>query len=51
MDGHSLTIDDLVQIGLGQYYVKLSEECVQNVMQSRKVIDNIVKSEKGIILT
>ena len=47
VDGCSLSVEDLINIGMGLYQVKLSDSAIENVMQSRKIIDDIVEEEKG----
>ena len=47
LDGSSLNIEDLINIGMGLYSVRLSDVAVENVRQSRKVIDDILVQEKG----
>lgn len=47
LDGYSLSIDDLIQIGSGNYYVQLSDEAISRVKRSREVVDKIVEGDKG----
>lgn len=50
LDGYSLSIEDLIQIGLGKYRVQLSEEAIYRVKRSREVVDRIVEGDKGTVL-
>ena len=50
LDGYSLSIEDLIQIGLGKYRVQLSEEAIYRVKKSREVVDGIVEGDKGTVL-
>lgn len=47
LDGNSLVIEDLISIGMGVYSVKLSDQAIENVKKSRKVIDDILRDKKG----
>ena len=47
LDGYSLSIDDLIQIGSGNYHVQLSDEAISRVKRSREVVDKIVEGDKG----
>ncbi|XP_011405902.1 PREDICTED: histidine ammonia-lyase-like [Amphimedon queenslandica] len=48
LDGYSLSIEDLIQIGLGKYRVQLSEEAIYRVKKAREVVDRIVEGDKGV---
>lgn len=41
-------IEELINIGMGVYSVKLSDNAIENVKKSRKVIDDILRDEKGM---
>ncbi|KAF8563548.1 hypothetical protein P879_08285 [Paragonimus westermani] len=46
LDGESLTPEDLVALGKGQYRIKLSNRATKRVSEARKVIENIVSTNK-----
>ncbi|KAA3674865.1 histidine ammonia-lyase [Paragonimus westermani] len=46
LDGDSLTPEDLVALGKGQYRIRLSKRATKRVSEARKVIDNIVSTNK-----
>jgi len=48
LDGESLSIDDLVQLGKGMYKIGITKESEEKVKQSRALIDSIVKEEKVV---
>lgn len=48
LDGRSLTIDDLMKIGLGKYRVKLSEGAKEAVRKARAVVNDIVENHKVV---
>merc|ERR1711962_884804 len=48
LDGESLSVDDLVQLGKGRYKIKLTKDAEQKVKDSRAVIDNIVKENRVV---
>uniref|UniRef100_A0A672M8I4 Histidine ammonia-lyase-like n=1 Tax=Sinocyclocheilus grahami TaxID=75366 RepID=A0A672M8I4_SINGR len=48
LDGNSLTSTDLVNLGKGLYKIKLSPEAEQKVVQSRELLDTIVKENKVV---
>ncbi|KAM7179706.1 histidine ammonia-lyase isoform 4-T4 [Macrochelys suwanniensis] len=45
LDGHSLTTEDLINLGKGLYKIKLTPEAEAKVKQSREVIERIVKEQ------
>ncbi|RXN23832.1 histidine ammonia-lyase [Labeo rohita] len=48
LDGNSLTSTDLVNLGKGLYKIKLAPEAEEKVVQSRELLDTIVKENKGL---
>ncbi|ROL54632.1 Histidine ammonia-lyase [Anabarilius grahami] len=48
LDGNSLTSTDLVNLGKGLFKIKLTPEAEQKVVQSRELLDTIVKENKGL---
>jgi len=48
LDGCSLSVDDLVQLGKGQYKIKLTSEAEEKVNASRNLIDRIVKENRVV---
>jgi len=48
MDGNSLSIDDLVQLGKGRFKIGLTSESEKKVLESRNVIDKIVKDNRVV---
>ncbi|XP_013872593.1 histidine ammonia-lyase [Austrofundulus limnaeus] len=48
LDGNSLTATDLVDLGRGLYKIKLTPEAEKNVVQSRELLDTIVKENKVV---
>uniref|UniRef100_A0A8C4NXM1 Histidine ammonia-lyase n=1 Tax=Dicentrarchus labrax TaxID=13489 RepID=A0A8C4NXM1_DICLA len=46
LDGNSLTSTDLVNLGKGLYKIKLTLEAERKVVQSRELLDTIVKENK-----
>ncbi|XP_075198564.1 histidine ammonia-lyase [Anomaloglossus baeobatrachus] len=48
IDGESLTTEDLLNLGKGLYKIKLTTEAEHRVMQSRLLIENIVKEQKVV---
>uniref|UniRef100_A0A671LMT8 Histidine ammonia-lyase n=1 Tax=Sinocyclocheilus anshuiensis TaxID=1608454 RepID=A0A671LMT8_9TELE len=48
LDGNSLTSTDLVNLGKGLYKIKLTPEAEQKVVQSRELLDTIVKENKVV---
>uniref|UniRef100_A0A673MPW5 Histidine ammonia-lyase n=1 Tax=Sinocyclocheilus rhinocerous TaxID=307959 RepID=A0A673MPW5_9TELE len=48
LDGNSLTSTDLVNLGKGLYKIKLTLEAEQKVVQSRELLDTIVKENKVV---
>ena len=48
LDGNSLNLNDLIDIGKKQAKVKLSEEAINNVTKSREVVDRIVKENRVV---
>uniref|UniRef100_A0AAY4BRI4 Par3/HAL N-terminal domain-containing protein n=1 Tax=Denticeps clupeoides TaxID=299321 RepID=A0AAY4BRI4_9TELE len=47
LDGNGLTSADLVNLGKGLYKIKLTPEAENKVVQSRELLDTIVKENKG----
>ena len=48
LDGCSLSIDDLVELGKGRYKIKLTSEAEEKVNASRGLIDSIVKENRVV---
>ncbi|MCI6277309.1 MAG: histidine ammonia-lyase [Clostridium sp.] len=48
LNGNDLTLDDMVAVARDGVKVRLSEEAVKNVLDSRKIIDHIVENEKTV---
>ncbi|XP_068579931.1 histidine ammonia-lyase [Cebidichthys violaceus] len=48
LDGNSLTSTDLVNLGRGLYKIKLTLDAEKNVVQSRELLDTIVKENKVV---
>ncbi|KAM7414861.1 hypothetical protein PAMA_019604 [Pampus argenteus] len=48
LDGNSLTSTDLVNLGRGLYKIKLTLEAERKVVQSRELLDTIVKENKVV---
>ncbi|XP_075906881.1 histidine ammonia-lyase [Nelusetta ayraudi] len=48
LDGSSLTSTDLVNLGRGLYKIKLTPEAERKVVQSRELLDTIVKENKVV---
>ncbi|XP_067358588.1 histidine ammonia-lyase isoform X2 [Channa argus] len=48
LDGNSLTSTDLVNLGKGLYKIKLTPEAERKVVQSRELLDTIVKENKVV---
>jgi len=48
LDGCSLSVDDLVQLGKGQFKIKLTSEAEEKVNASRNLIDRIVKENRVV---
>ncbi|KAJ4937961.1 hypothetical protein JOQ06_002589 [Pogonophryne albipinna] len=48
LDGNSLTSTDLVNLGRGLYKIKLTLEAEKKVVQSRELLDTIVKENKVV---
>ncbi|MFV1400468.1 aromatic amino acid lyase, partial [Klebsiella pneumoniae] len=48
LDGNSLTSTDLVNLGKGLYKIKLTPEAEQKVVESRELLDTIVKENKVV---
>merc|ERR1711892_1092529 len=48
LDGNSLSTDDLVQLGYGRYKIALTRESEAMVLESRAVIDKIVKDNRTV---
>uniref|UniRef100_A0AAQ5XPI6 Histidine ammonia-lyase n=1 Tax=Amphiprion ocellaris TaxID=80972 RepID=A0AAQ5XPI6_AMPOC len=48
MDGNSLSSTDLVNLGRGLYKIKLTPEAERKVVQSRELLDTIVKENKVV---
>ncbi|XP_033824545.1 histidine ammonia-lyase [Periophthalmus magnuspinnatus] len=48
LDGNSLSSTDLVNLGRGLYKIKLTSEAEDKVVQSRELLDTIVKENKVV---
>ncbi|KAM3609765.1 uncharacterized protein V6R79_019962 [Siganus canaliculatus] len=48
LDGNSLTSTDLVNLGRGLFKIKLTPEAERKVVQSRELLDTIVKENKVV---
>uniref|UniRef100_A0A3B4EYN9 Histidine ammonia-lyase n=1 Tax=Pundamilia nyererei TaxID=303518 RepID=A0A3B4EYN9_9CICH len=48
LDGNSLTSTDLINLGRGLYKIKLTPEAERKVVQSRELLDTIVKENKVV---
>lgn len=48
LDGNSLTTNDLIQLGKGEFLIKLSDEAIQAVVKARDLLDEIVVSNKVV---
>ncbi|NOH16147.1 aromatic amino acid lyase, partial [Clostridium cochlearium] len=48
LTGNDLTLEELVLVAREGYKVSLSEEAKKNVLESRKIIDDIVENEKVV---
>uniref|UniRef100_A0A3P9N9S0 Histidine ammonia-lyase n=1 Tax=Poecilia reticulata TaxID=8081 RepID=A0A3P9N9S0_POERE len=48
LDGNSLTSTDLVNLGRGLYKIKLTPEAEKKVVQSRELLDTIVKENRVV---
>lgn len=48
LDGCSLSTAKLVELGQGKLKIKLTEDAEKNVTKSRKLLDDIVRENKGI---
>ncbi|XP_055508740.1 histidine ammonia-lyase isoform X1 [Leucoraja erinacea] len=48
LDGNHLTIEELVRLGKGLYKIKISAEAEDKIIQSRILLDNIVKENKVV---
>eukprot|EP00092_Neocalanus_flemingeri_P003503 GFUD01003757.1.p1 GENE.GFUD01003757.1~~GFUD01003757.1.p1 ORF type:complete len:676 (-),score=161.97 GFUD01003757.1:197-2224(-) len=48
LDGNSLSIDDLVQLGKGHFKINLTKDAEEKVKASRAVIDQIVKENRVV---
>ncbi|XP_041458431.1 histidine ammonia-lyase-like [Lytechinus variegatus] len=48
LDGGSLTSDDLVKLGKGQYQIKVSPVAWEKVAKARELVDNILKENKVV---
>ncbi|XP_061750253.1 histidine ammonia-lyase [Nerophis ophidion] len=48
LDGNSLTSTDLVNLGRGLYRIKLTAEAERKVVQSRELLDTIVKENRVV---
>lgn len=48
LDGNSLSTNDLVQLGKGEFLIKLGEDAIQAVVKARKLLDEIVVSNKVV---
>ncbi|XP_076447679.1 histidine ammonia-lyase-like isoform X2 [Babylonia areolata] len=48
LDGNSLSTDDLMQLGKGNYLIKLTTEAEQKVLKARELVDEILASDKVV---
>lgn len=48
IDGNSLTLEDFINVVRNNYVVKLSEEAVEKVEKSRRIVDRFVEEEKTV---
>ncbi|MFL0269775.1 histidine ammonia-lyase [Candidatus Clostridium radicumherbarum] len=48
IDGNSLTLDDIVNVAYKGYEVNLSSEAKERVIESRKIVDDIVENSKVV---
>jgi len=48
IDGNSLTLDDIVNVAYKGYQVSLSSEAKERVIESRKIVDDIVENSKVV---
>ncbi|GFO42756.1 histidine ammonia-lyase [Plakobranchus ocellatus] len=48
LDGDSLSTDDLLRLGRGQYYIKLTDEAKQKVIKARNLVEDLVASNKPV---
>ena len=48
LDGNSLNTDDLLQLGMGKYKIRLTNESEARVIKARKMVDDIVSQNKTV---
>ncbi|XP_064633596.1 histidine ammonia-lyase-like [Lineus longissimus] len=48
LDGNSLSTDDLIRLGKGEFRIKLSAEAEEMVEKARNLVDDIVKENKTV---
>ena len=48
LDGNSLNTDDLLQLGMGKYKIRLTNESEARVIKARKMVDDIVIQNKTV---
>lgn len=48
LDGNSLNTDDLLQLGMGKYKIRLTNESEARVVKARKMVDDIVSQNKTV---
>jgi histidine ammonia-lyase len=48
LDGNNLTIEDVVNVARYNYQVELSEQAIENVNKSRKLVDRFVDEERVV---
>ncbi|XP_041348342.1 histidine ammonia-lyase-like isoform X1 [Gigantopelta aegis] len=48
LDGNSLSTDDLVRLGKGEYLIKLTPDAEQKVQAARNLVDEILASNKVV---
>ncbi|XP_071784273.1 histidine ammonia-lyase-like [Asterias amurensis] len=48
LDGYSLSTEDLVKLGEGNYNIKLTDKAWEKVTAARELLDNIVKENKVV---
>nr|KAG5697096.1 hypothetical protein BaRGS_002012 [Batillaria attramentaria] len=48
LDGNSLSADDLMRLGKGEYLIKLTVESEQKVQKARDLVDEILDGDKAV---
>ncbi|XP_025108687.1 LOW QUALITY PROTEIN: histidine ammonia-lyase-like [Pomacea canaliculata] len=48
LDGNSLSTDDLMRLGKGEYLIKLTVDAIQKVQKSRDLVDDILDSNQVV---